>query len=226
MNWWEAVLTILVGSIVVHGRDPACLAPGTKFGIPYPVFARLWFGTRGAHVPALARAVIAAGGSGSTPVRRPSIDAILTRVVPFWSSLAVTFPLPAPEAFPAPLHLALAFVIFWAINVAIAMRGPSNRPARTDRRAASGPFGDRLTLVGALERAWLRPDPLAAAALHGPSFWSAFFPSVIGVIAFWATLALNIPDYTRYAKTQRGQMLGQVTSMPLTMAIFSFIGWR
>jgi NCS1 family nucleobase:cation symporter-1 len=62
------------------------------------------------------------------------------------------------------------------------------------------------------------------ATIHGPAFWSAFYPSVVGVIAFWATMALNIPDYTRYARSQRGQMWGQALSMPVTMALFSFVG--
>jgi NCS1 family nucleobase:cation symporter-1 len=62
------------------------------------------------------------------------------------------------------------------------------------------------------------------AKIHGSAFWNAFYPSVVGVIAFWATMALNIPDYTRYARSQRGQMIGQAVSMPLTMALFSFVG--
>jgi NCS1 family nucleobase:cation symporter-1 len=226
MNWWEAVLTILVGSIVVMGAILLVSHAGTKYGIPYPVFARLWFGTRGAHVPALARAVIAAGWFGiNSWFGGQALDAIMTRVVPFWSSLAVTFPLPAPQAFPAPLHLALSFVIFWAINVAIAMRGPQAIGRLAQIAAPLLGLSAIALLLWALSSAHgLGPILSQPANLHGPSFWSAFFPSVIGVIAFWATLALNIPDYTRYAKTQRGQMLGQVTSMPLTMAVFSFIG--
>src|ERR1700724_3845527 len=64
MNWWEAVLTILVGSAVVLVPILLVAHAGTRYGVPYPVFARLWFGTRGAHVPALARAVIGAGWFG------------------------------------------------------------------------------------------------------------------------------------------------------------------
>jgi NCS1 family nucleobase:cation symporter-1 len=116
-------------------------------------------------------------------------------------------------------------VIFWAINVAIAMRGPQAIGRLAQIAAPLLGLSAIALLLWALSSAHgLGPILSQPANLHGPSFWSAFFPSVIGVIAFWATLALNIPDYTRYAKTQRGQMLGQVTSMPLTMAVFSFIG--
>ena len=167
MSWWEAVLTILVGSIVVMGAILLVSHAGTKFGIPYPVFARLWFGTSGAHVPALARAVIAAGWFGiNSWFGGQALDAILTRVLPFWSALAVTFPLPAPQPFPAPLHLAFSFLIFWAINVAIAMRGPQ-AIGRLAQIAAPllGHFGDRFAAVGARERARIRTDPRAAGDL-------------------------------------------------------------
>jgi NCS1 family nucleobase:cation symporter-1 len=226
MSWWEAVLTILVGSVVVMGAILLVSHAGTKFGIPYPVFARLWFGTTGAHVPALARAVIAAGWFGiNSWFGGQALDAILTRILPFWSSLAVTFPLPAPQPYPAPLHLAFSFLVFWAINVAIAMRGPQ-AIGRLAQSAAPllGISAIGLLLWALASAHGFGPILAQPATLHGPAFWSAFFPSVIGVIAFWATLALNIPDYTRYAKSQRGQMLGQITSMPLTMALFSFIG--
>ena len=64
MNWWQSVLTVFTGSVVVLIPILLVAHAGTRYGIPYPVFARLWFGTRGAHLPALARAVIAAGWFG------------------------------------------------------------------------------------------------------------------------------------------------------------------
>jgi NCS1 family nucleobase:cation symporter-1 len=225
MSWWESVLTILVGSLVVMGAILLVSHAGTKFGIPYPVFARLWFGTRGAHIPALARAVIAAGWFAiNSWFGGLALDAILTRVLPFWSSLAVMFPLPAPHPFPVPLHVALAFLVFWAINVAIAMRGPQAIGRLAQIAAPLLALSAIALLIWALASArGFGPILSQPAKLHGLAFWSAFFPAVISVIAFWATLALNIPDYTRYAKTQRGQLLGQALSMPLTMALFSFI---
>ncbi len=212
MNWWESVLTILVGSAIVMGAILLVSHAGTKFGIPYPVFARLWFGTRGAHVPALARAVIAAGWFGiNSWFAGQALDAILTRIVPSWTGLA--------------WHLGIAFAIFWAINVLIAMRGPQAIGRLAQFSAPTLALGAIALFVWAVHAAGgFGPLFAQPAKIHGSAFWASFAPSVVGVIAFWATLALNIPDYTRYATSQRAQVRGQIFSMPLTMALFSFIG--
>jgi NCS1 family nucleobase:cation symporter-1 len=212
MNWWESVLTIFTGSIAVMVAILLVSHAGTRYGIPYPVFARLWFGTRGANIPALARAVIAAGWFGiNSWFGGQALDAILVRIVAPWSTFS--------------LHLGLAFAIFWAINVAIAMRGPQAIGRLAQIAAPTLALAAIALLVWAERSAGgIGPMLAAPATIHGSAFWNAFFPSVVGVIAFWATMALNIPDYTRYARSQRGQALGQALSMPLTMAIFSFVG--
>ncbi len=212
MNWWESVLTILCGSAIVMGAILLVSHAGTKFGIPYPVFARLWFGTRGAHIPALARAVIAAGWFGiNSWFGGQALDAILVRLVPVWSGFS--------------WHLGLAFALFWAINVAIAMRGPQAIGRLAQISAPTLALGAIALFVWAIHSAGgFGPLLAQPAKIHGSVFWVSFIPSVVGVIAFWATLALNIPDYTRYAVSQRAQLRGQILSMPLTMALFSFVG--
>ncbi|MBV8829297.1 MAG: cytosine permease, partial [Acidobacteriaceae bacterium] len=55
-------------------------------------------------------------------------------------------------------------------------------------------------------------------------FMRFFIPSLTGMVGFWATVALNIPDFTRFAKSQRDQMLGQALGLPTTMTLYSFIG--
>ena len=55
-------------------------------------------------------------------------------------------------------------------------------------------------------------------------FWALFCPSLAANVGYWITLSLNIPDFTRYAKTQRSQVVGQALGLPLTMTAFSFIG--
>ena len=212
MNWWESVVTIFVGSVIVLGAILLVSHAGTKYGIPYPVFARLWFGTRGAHIPALARAVIAAGWFGiNSWFGGLALDAILLRIVPVWQTLSV--------------HLPIAFAMFWAINVAIAMRGPQAIGRLAQVAAPTLALGAVALLAwGATSAGGFGPMLSTPAKIHGPAFWAAFYPSVVGVIAFWATLALNIPDYTRYARSQRAQLLGQTFSMPLAMAMFSFVG--
>src|SRR5579864_182120 len=212
MNWWESVLTILIGNCIVLVPILLVSHAGTRYGIPYPVFARLWFGTRGAHIPALARAVIAAGWFGINAwFGGQAVDAIFGKVIPGWSSIGI--------------HLPLAFAIFWAINVAIATRGPQAIGRLTVIAAPTLAACAIALFVWALVRAGgFGPMLAMPAQIHGAAFWTVFYPSVVGVIAFWATLALNIPDYTRYARSQRDQVVGQALSMPLTMAVFSFIG--
>ncbi|MDP9110929.1 MAG: cytosine permease, partial [Candidatus Eremiobacteraeota bacterium] len=193
MNWWESVLAILAGSIVVMGAILLVSHAGTKYGIPYPVFARLWFGTRGAHVPALARALIAAGWFGiNSWFGGQALDAILSRIVPFWPGFGY--------------HLAVAFLTFWAINVLVAMRGPQAIGRLAQIAAPTLAAAAVALFVWALDHAGgFGPMLAAPPKIHGTLFWLAFYPSVIAVISFWATMALNIPDYTRYARTQRGQ---------------------
>jgi NCS1 family nucleobase:cation symporter-1 len=212
MSWWEAVAAVFAGSIVVLGAILLVSHAGTRYGIPYPVFARLWFGTRGAHVPALARALIGAGWFGiNSWFGGQALDAIFLRVVPAWHGFA--------------WHLGTAFMVFWVINVAIAMRGPQAIGRLAQIAAPTVGLGALALLIWAVKSAGgFGPLLSTPAAVHGSAFWAVFYPSVVGVIAFWATMALNIPDYTRYATSQRGQMLGQLAAMPLTMAAFSFVG--
>ena len=210
MSWWEAVLTILTGSAVVLIPILLVAHAGTRYGIPYPVFARLWFGTRGAHLPALARAVIGAGWFGINAwFGGLAVDAIVGRLIPAWTGFGA--------------HVAIAFAAFWILNVAIAMRGPqaigklAAFAAPTLGVAALALFAWGLSAAGGMG-----PMLAAPATLHGAAFWTAFFPSAIGVVAFWATLALNIPDYSRYAVSQRAQIRGQLV-MPVVMALFAFV---
>ena len=211
MNWWQSVLTVFTGSVIVLIPILLVAHAGTRYGIPYPVFARLWFGTRGAHLPALARAIIAAGWFGiNSWFGGQALDAILGRLAPAW----LTF---GP-------HLGVAFGIFWLLNVGIAMRGPQAIGRLAALAAPTlGAAAIALFIWGANAVHGVGNMLTAPGTLAGGAFWAAFFPSVIGVVSFWATLALNIPDYSRYAESQRAQMRGQYV-MPIVMALFAFTG--
>ena len=212
MNWLEAVAAIFLGSAIVLIPILLVSHAGTRYGIPYPVFARLWFGVRGAHLPALARALIAAGWFGiNSWFGGLALDAIASRIIAPWAGIGG--------------HVAIAFAIFWVVNVAIAMRGPQAIGRIATIAAPTVGIGAIVLFAWAINRTGSIGAMLATPpTLHGLAFWGAFFGSVIGVISFWATMALNIPDFSRYAKTQRGQLLGQTLSMPLAMALFSFVG--
>ncbi len=211
MNWWQAVLTVFTGSVVVLIPILLVAHAGTRYGIPYPVFARLWFGTRGAHLPALARAVIAAGWFGiNSWFGGLALDAIVGRLVPAWLGFS--------------LHLWVAFGLFWILNVGIAMRGPQAIGRLAALAAPTLAVAAIALFVWGADAVHGVGNMLASpGTLSGGAFWAAFFPSVIGVVSFWATLALNIPDYSRYAQTQAGQMRGQLV-MPVVMALFAFTG--
>ncbi|OIK14915.1 NCS1 family nucleobase:cation symporter-1 [Bacillus sp. MUM 13] len=213
MNWWQAIGTIFLGNVIVLIPILLNSHAGTKFGIPYPVFARLWFGDKGAHIPALARAIVAAGWFGiNTWIGTGAIDTLLSASFPAWANLSG--------------HTAIVFALFWALNVGVAYKGPQTMKLLGTIAAPVVGISAIILLIWAFTHAggWGpildKPSKFTTAS----SFFKVFFPALTGVIAFWATLALNIPDFCRYARSQKSQMIAQTVSLPLTMTIFSFIG--
>lgn len=212
MNWWQAVGTIILGNCIVLIPILLNSHAGTKFGIPYPVYARIWFGSKGTHIPSIARAVIGAGWFGiNCWFGGASIDTLLMAMTG-WGNV--------------PGHLPIAFIAFWALNVWIAYRGPEAIKRMEFWAAPALIVMSLALLVWALTAAggW---GPMLSAPSKFTStgeFMKIFFPALTGAIAFWSTLALNIPDFCRYAKSQKAQIVGQSVSLPSTMGLFSFIG--
>ncbi|MBR8659598.1 MULTISPECIES: NCS1 family nucleobase:cation symporter-1 [Bacillales] len=212
MNWWQAILTIILGNCIVLIPILLNSHAGTKFGIPYPVFARLWFGSKGAHIPALARGLIGAGWFGiNCWFGGTAIDTLL-QSLGGWGNV--------------PGHTWIAFFGFWALNVWIAYRGPEAIRRMEFWAAPTLIVMGLALLVWAITKAggWgpmlSAPSKLTTTA----DFLKVFFPALTGAIAFWSTMALNIPDFCRYAKSQKAQMVGQSVALPTTMGGFSFIG--
>lgn len=213
MNWWQAIGTIFLGNIIVLIPILLNSHAGTKFGIPYPVFARLWFGSKGAHIPALARAIVAAGWFGiNTWIGTGAIDTLLSASVPAWGKLSG--------------HTAIVFALFWALNVIVAYKGPQAMKILGLIATPVVGISSFILLIWAFTHSGgmgpILATPSKFTTIGG--FLKVFFPTLTGVIAFWATLALNIPDFCRYAKSQKSQMTAQSFSLPITMSIFSFIG--
>src|SRR5262249_50251157 len=106
---------------------------------------------------------------------------------------------------------------------------PRNRlhplPARDQGSVADRPRtgASRLGLSGS-GRLRPRPSQCEAAGRKAGGFWRFFFSALTANVGFWATLSLNIPDFTRYARSQRDQALGQAIALPPAMGLFSFIG--
>ncbi|PLS16806.1 nitrate reductase [Bacillus sp. M6-12] len=213
MSWWQAVGTIFLGNVIVLIPILLNSHAGTKFGIPYPVFARLWFGDKGAHIPALARAIVAAGWFGiNTWIGTGAIDTLLSASFTAWANL--------------PGHTAIVFALFWALNVGVAYKGPQAMKVLGAIAAPVVGISAIILLIWAFTQSggWgpilEQPSKFSSTG----EFLKVFFPALTGVIAFWATLALNIPDFCRYAKSQKSQMVAQSISLPATMSIFAFIG--
>ncbi len=225
MSWSQAVWTVMLGNLIVLVPMVLNGHPGTKYGVPFPVLARASFGIQGAHLPAILRALVACGWFGiQTWVGGSAIYQLLNAL--FDGALV-------GEALPflgIDLAQFLCFMAFWAIQLVIVYKGvESIRILET----WAAPF---LIVMGLALLGWayvkaggfgemLRtPSQFADGGPREGEFWKVFFPSLTAMVGFWATLSLNIPDFTRYAKSQRDQILGQAIGLPTTMTLFAFIG--
>ncbi|GMV43019.1 MAG: nitrate reductase [Myxococcales bacterium] len=223
MAWWQAIVTILLGNAIVLVPMVLNAHAGARYGVPYPVFARAAFGVFGANVPAMLRAIVACGWFGiQTWIGGAAIYQAVEALSPGLLEL--------PRVFPAALGLEtgpfLCFLIFWVINMAVVWRGLESIKWI---EVWAAPFllvcglallGWAVARVGGFGPILDRP----ASFPVGEDFWSVFFPGLTAMVGFWATLSLNIPDFTRYARSQRDQVLGQAIGLPTTMTLFSFIG--
>src|SRR5437764_2734040 len=213
MNWKQALFTVFLGNVLVLIPMLLNAHAGARYGIPFPVFARASFGVFGANVPAILRALVACGWFGiQTWIGGQAINAMLIALAPSWAHRAY-----GP---------ALCFAAFWLLNVLVILRG-----IETIRflQGISAPF---LLLIGVALLFWARGKaggfgPMLATPSkfqNFAEFFRFFIPSLTGVVGFWATVSLNIPDFTRYARSQRDQALGQALGLPTTMTFYSFIG--
>src|SRR5882724_9842895 len=225
MNWSQAILTIFLGNLIVVVPMILNAHAGTRYGIPFPVFCRASFGTRGANVPALMRAFVACGWFGiQTWIGGAAIYKIL----------AVFWPAMTTSGAPAFLGITLAefvcFLFFWAINMFVVYKGIESIRFLLNIKAPLLIALGLLLLWWAYRNAGGFGPILAQPSAFDPGqpkagqFWSFFVPGLTGMIGFWATLSLNIPDFSRYARSQRDQVVGQALGLPLTMALYSFIG--
>ncbi|WP_263367785.1 NCS1 family nucleobase:cation symporter-1 [Edaphobacter bradus] len=213
MNWKQAVLTILLGNLIVLIPMILNAHAGAKYGIPFPVFVRASFGTRGANIPAILRAIVACGWFG----------------IQSWiggQSIAQMIYVLSPAAQGMPWVLWACFLGFWLLNMLVVWRGVESIRFL---QSFSAPFLFCMSLtllVWMLQKAGgFGPMLAAPSQFHSTgSFLRFFFPSLTAMVGYWATLSLNIPDFTRYAKNQDAQIVGQAFGLPVAMTLYSFIG--
>src|SRR5437868_290127 len=225
MNWSQAIITIFLGNLIVVIPMILNAHAGTRYGIPFPVFCRASFGTRGANIPALMRAFVACGWFGiQTWIGGNAIYKIMSVFAPSLAGgstsnfLGITF------------VQFLCFMFFWGINMLVVYKGIDCIRWLLNIKAplliALG-----LTLLwwayrnaGGFGPILAQPSAFVPGQPKAGQFFSFFVPALTGMIGFWATLSLNIPDFSRYAVSQRDQIVGQALGLPLTMALYSFIG--
>jgi NCS1 family nucleobase:cation symporter-1 len=213
MDWKQAVGTVLLGNLIVLVPMLLNAHAGAKYGIPFPVFIRAPFGVRGANLPAILRAVVACGWFGiQSWIGGTAIHSMLAIV---WPTVAT-----------APGALWVCFLGFWLLNMVVVWRGVESI---RHLQAFGAPF---MFVMAAALLIWVRVKAGSfGSMLSTPSefhsagaFLAVFFPSLTAMVGYWATLALNIPDFTRYAKNQGSQAWGQAFGLPVAMTLYTFVG--
>jgi NCS1 family nucleobase:cation symporter-1 len=213
MNWKQAVATVFLGNTIVLIPMLLNSHPGARYGIPFPVLARASFGVLGANVAAVLRALVACGWFGiQTWIGGEAINTLLVTLFPSWSQV--------------PHGAAICFFAFWLINLAVILQGIEYI------RILQGISAPILLAVGLLLLAWAyRAAGGFGPMLSAPSRFVSFsdfmkflIPALNGTVGFWATVSLNIPDFTRFARSQRQQVIGQALGLPTTMTLYSLIG--
>jgi NCS1 family nucleobase:cation symporter-1 len=226
MAWWQALATILVGNLIVLVPILLNSHAGTKYGIPFPVFARAAYGTAGANLPAIMRALIACGWFGiNTWIGGEALQVFFTSLWPGWQTVFGVGNYPSPGF---PHSQWVSFALFWGLNIFIIFRG-MELLRRVERFAA--PFVLVMTaicLAWALSKAGGLGTILERSSFEpgasGLTLTDVMIPALTATIAFWSTLSLNMPDFTRFGRSQREQAIGQTVALPSTMTVFAAMG--
>ena len=213
MDWKQAVFTVFIGNAIVLAPMLLNSHPGAKYGIPFPVLARASFGVLGANVAAVLRALVACGWFGiQTWIGGEAINSLLAILWPAWKSV--------------PDGTAICFMLFWLLNVIVIAKGIEYI------KVLQGISAPILLVVGVVLLGWAYVKaggfgPMLSARSQFTSFsdfLKFFIPALNGAVGFWATVSLNVPDFTRFARNQRAQAIGQAVALPTTMTLYSFIG--
>ena len=213
MNWKQAVATVFLGNTIVLIPMLLNSHPGARYGVPFPVLARSSFGVLGANVAAVLRALVACGWFGIQAwIGGEAISTLIATLAPGWAHF--------------PHHATICFMAFWFINLAVVLKGIEYI------RFLQGISAPVLLAVGVLLLGWAYWSaggfgPMLSAPSRFasfPDFLKFLIPALNATVGFWATVSLNIPDFTRFARSQRQQAIGQALALPTTMTVYSLIG--
>jgi NCS1 family nucleobase:cation symporter-1 len=209
----EALWCIFIANVIVLIPLTLNAFGGTKFGIPFPVMLRSSFGIVGSNVPAMIRALVACGWFGiQTLFGGIAVHLMLAAMFDGWRELGG-------------VGEVVGFFIFWVANVWVVLRGSESIKIL---EIVAAPL---LLIVGFGLLVWAWPQASVTELLARPgnrppdsSFASYFIAGLTAMVGFWATLSLNIPDFSRFAKSQRSQIWGQIIGLPVTMVLFAGLG--
>ena len=223
MNWWQAILTIFLGNTIVLLPMILNGHAGAKYGIPFPVLARASFGVRGANIPAMLRAIVACGWFG---IQTWIGGFAIYQMLHVWFPSIENIPQIFPDSFSLQTGPAITFFLFWLVNMYVVKLGVESIKKLMVFKAFFLPFAALALLFWAISAGnGLGPILAQPSKFHtSGEFWKFFFPGLTGMVGYWATLSLKIPDFTRYAKSQRAQVVGQIIGLPPSMTLFAFIG--
>ena len=214
MTWSQALVTILLCNSIVLIPMILNAHAGTKYGVSFPVLCRASFGVKGANIPAILRAIVACGWFGiQTWIGGLALHALMTALWPGWANIGA--------------GKAIAFMVFWLMQVAIIIKGTEGIKVLESWAAPLLLLGGVALLVWAIRNGGGLGNVLSESKKlqsGGTPFWTLFPAALTANVGYWATLSLNIPDFTRYAKSQRSQATGQALGLPTTMTAFAFIG--
>ena len=225
MNWWQAMITILLGNTIVLIPMMLNAHAGTKYGVSFPVL--LPRGVRHARARTSRPSCGRSSRAGGSAFRRGSAEPRSTRCwATVWSGLGEPFRRRG-GARRRGAHVDRVLPVLGHRSLLIILKGVEGIK-HLETWSAPLLLGGGLALLawaswraGGLGRVLSESTALQK---QQNNFWAIFPGSLTAAVGYWATLSLNIPDFTRYARSQRSQMFGQALGLPLTMTAFAFIG--
>ena len=226
MNWWQAILTVALGNLIVLVPMILNGHAGTKYGITFPVFARASFGVAGTHVASVLRALVACGWFGIQAWIGGTAFYVLGCLISPGLADSAVIGFFSNEHIQVNVAQFICFLLFWGLNIALFWKGMESI------RIVENLGAPLLILLGLALLGWaaVKADgfgPMLSQESKfsdASEFWAVFFPGLTAMVGFWATLSLNIPDFTREVRSQKDQMLGQFLGLNTTMPFYAFIG--
>ena len=227
-----SIINVILGNLIVLIPIQLNSHVGTRYGIPYPIYARLTFGPVGAHLSSISRSIVGCGWAAiQSWVGGGAIAVLFGTMIPFFSDQNATISLPGNDQ--VMIGQLIGFFIFVFICGFIAYKGMSNIKIVQN---IGGPLlivfilGLCIWSVTTISSTGHSIFELFTAGNNmelinrNGGFAFVYLAGLTGYIAYWGTIALNIPDFSRNAKSQKVQFGGQLIGMPAPMAICATVG--